>query len=285
MTAFMLAAALVFAPADAQVAYKAAKSLVDECTPRDAGTPQAMRAAQHILDAVSSTGADARLDRFLAETPKGPRWFVNVESEYVSNRDAGWIVLVSHYDTKPGTGCPGANDGASTSGLLVSLSGVLFDQRPRGANVLMIWTDGEECMSEYGENDGLWGSRHAAEKLKESGRKVTGVVCLDMLGDKDLKVTIPRNTSPGFRRGVLKLAKAIGLGDKVASSEEMVKDDHVPFLSAGFKAIDLIDFEYGSAPGVNDYWHTTQDTMDKVSGDSLLVAGRLAVAIIDGLTE
>jgi len=59
----------------------------------------------------------------------------------------------------------------------------------------------------------------------------------------------------------------------------------VPFLSAGFKAIDLIDFEYGSAPGANDYWHTPQDTMDKVSEDSLLVAGRMAVAIIDGLTE
>lgn len=285
MTAFMLAAALVFAPADAQAAYKAAKSLVDECTPRDAGTPQAMRAARHILDAVSSTGADARIDRFQAKTPKGPRWFANVESEYVSNRDAGWIVLVSHYDTKPGTGCPGANDGASTSGLLVALAGVLFDQRPRGVNVLMIWTDGEECMSGYGEDDGLWGSRHAAERLKASGRKVTGVVCLDMLGDRDLKVTIPRNASPGFRLGVLKLAKAIGLGDKVAASEELVKDDHVPFLSAGFKAIDLIDFEYGGAPGANDYWHTPQDTMDKVSEESLLVAGRLAVAIIDGLVE
>jgi len=281
----MLAAALVFAPADAQFAYKTAKTIVDDFTPRDAGTPQAVRAANHILDVVSSTGADARLDRFQAATPKGSKWFVNVESEYISSRDAGWIVLVSHFDTKPDVGCPGANDGASTSGLLVSLAGVLFTQRPRDVNVLMIWTDGEECMSEYGENDGLWGSRHAAEKLKDSGRKVTGVVCLDMLGDKDLNVKIPRNTSPGFRRGVLKLAKAIGLGDKVFASDELVKDDHVPFLSAGFKAIDLIDFEYGSAPGANDYWHTPQDMMDKVSEESLLVAGRLAVAIIDGLTR
>ena len=63
----------------------------------------------------------------------------------------------------------------------------------------------------------------------------------------------------------------------------LVKDDHVAFLNLGFRAMDLIDFEYGSAPGLNDYWHTEKDTMDKVSVKSLETAGRLLVEIIASL--
>ena len=65
----------------------------------------------------------------------------------------------------------------------------------------------------------------------------------------------------------------------------LVKDDHVPFLEAGFKAIDLIDFEYGSAPGLNDYWHTDKDTVDKISEESLFTAGKLVVGMLDILLQ
>ena len=61
----------------------------------------------------------------------------------------------------------------------------------------------------------------------------------------------------------------------------MVKDDHSAFLDLGYPAIDLIDFDFGSAPGRNDYWHTPADTMDKVSEESLLTAGRLAAELIN----
>lgn len=283
MTSFLLAATLLFAPADADIAYDTASELVKKHTPRDSGTLSSRRAADFIYDRLKASGASAELDFFKADTPAGERYFVNVESAFVSNTNNEWIVFVSHFDTKKGVACPGANDGASTTGLLIALAGKLVKQNPEKTNILLLWTDGEECFNDYAENDGLWGSRHAAKKLRDSGVKVRAVVCFDMLGDKDLKITIPENSHQGFRDGILKIAKRKNLADKIVAVDDIVIDDHVPFLEAGFKAVDLIDFDYGSRPGLNDYWHTSKDTIDKISRESLLLAGEIATWLINGL--
>ena len=285
MFSVFLAASLVFSQADANLAFKTATGLVENHTPRDSGTTRSMLAANYLLDAASAAGADVRRDMFVAKTPKGERRFTNLVASFKRNPDAPWVVLVSHYDTKTGVDCPGANDGASTSGLLVALAGVLYNHRTQNDNVMLIWTDGEECMNAYVEDDGLWGSRHAAKSLKESGVKVKAVICLDMLGDKDLHVSIPKNSSPALSKIALAAAKKAGVADKVSRVDLLVKDDHVPFLEAGFKSIDLIDFEYGSAPGLNDYWHTAKDTVDKISEESLFTAGKLVVGMLDILLQ
>ena len=285
MFSALLAASLVFSQADANLAFKTATGLVEKHTPRDSGTTRSMLASNFLLDAASAAGADVRRDMFIAKTPKGERRFTNLVASFKRNPDASWIVLVSHYDTKTGVDCPGANDGASTSGLLVALAGILCTHRAHNDNVMLIWTDGEECMNAYVEDDGLWGSRHAAKSLKESGVKVKAVICLDMLGDKDLHVSIPKNSSPALSKIALAAAKKAGVADKVSRIDLLVKDDHVPFLEAGFKSIDLIDFEYGSAPGLNDYWHTAKDTVDKISEESLFTAGKLVAGMLDILLQ
>lgn len=285
MFSALLAASLVFSQADANLAFKTATGLVEKHTPRDSGTTRSMLASNFLLDAASAAGADVRRDMFIAKTPKGERRFTNLVASFKRNPDAPWVVLVSHYDTKTGVDCPGANDGASTSGLLVALAGVLYNHRTQNDNVMLIWTDGEECMNAYVEDDGLWGSRHAAKSLKESGVKVKAVICLDMLGDKDLHVSIPKNSSPALSKIALAAAKKAGVADKVSRVDLLVKDDHVPFLEAGFKSIDLIDFEYGSAPGLNDYWHTAKDTVDKISEESLFTAGKLVAGMLDILLQ
>ena len=280
MIAALLAATLAFTPADARLSMQVARGLVERHTPRDSGSYRSAAAASYLLNAVSAVGVDVRLDRFSVETPKGKKKFTNLEVEFKSNPEGEWVVLVSHYDTKPGTKCPGANDGASTSGLLAGLCNALLDwSTPRG-NILLVWTDGEECVEHYGEHDGLWGSRHVAKKLKDEGRKIKAVICLDMLGDRDLNIIVPSNGSPALRRIALYAAKKAGLQDVVRLSDDGVRDDHVPFLEQGFRSIDLIDFNYGSAPGRNDYWHTEQDTIDKISEESLLKAGRLVVSML-----
>ena len=277
----LLAAMLGFGEADAELALRTAEGLVADCTPRDAGTVDGYRAATYLMDRASAAGGDVRRDRFSAMTPKGPRWFTNLECEIKLDASRPWVVFLSHYDTKPGVACPGANDGASTSGLLVALADVLSrNRRDLPFNVLLVWTDGEECFERYTPDDGFWGARRAAERLKASGRKVKAVVCLDMLGDRDLKIVLPRNASPRLRKVTLAAAKKAGVADKVVATDDLVKDDHLAFLRAGFPAVELIDFEYGSAPGRNDWWHTPADTMDKISADSLLIAGRLALAIL-----
>jgi Zn-dependent M28 family amino/carboxypeptidase len=283
MTSLLLATTLFFAPADAEIAYNAASELVEKHTPRDSGTLGSRRAADFICDKLNLSGVKSKQDFFKADTPLGPRYFVNVESSFVSDTNNEWIVFISHFDTKLGVDCPGANDGASTTGLLIALAGKLAKEKPQKTNILLLWTDGEECFDYYTENDGLWGSKHAAKKLKDSGVKVRAVVCFDMLGDKDLKITIPDNSHQGFREGILKIAKRKNLSNKIVAVSDIVIDDHHPFLEAGFKAIDLIDFDYGSRPGVNDYWHTPDDTIDKISRESLLFAGQVATWIINGL--
>ncbi len=285
MLSLLIASALAFTEADANIAYKAADGLVSNHTPRDAGTLRGRAAANYILDTASSVGADAKLDSFVAQSPLGSRYFTNVTAEWVVNPTSKWVVVVSHYDTKHGVPCPGANDGASTSGLLVGLSNALTDWRDPRCNVMLLWLDAEECVHAYLEDDGFQGSKHAAASLKASGRNVAAVICVDMLGDRDLRIGIPRNSSPELRKTALKAATTTGHADKVYEMEELVKDDHMPFLDVGFRAIDLIDFYYGSAPGLNDYWHTDEDTIDKISERSLLVSGQIVCEMINILSR
>ena len=282
MLGALVAAALVFAPADAHLARETANGLVTRHTPRDGGTAAGHRAAAFIRDRAVEAGLEASLDRFTAETEDGPGTFVNVEGVWrCDDAAAPWIVFISHFDTKPNIACPGANDGAATTGLLVALGRCVVRQRPQGVNVLFLWTDGEESRQAYGPKDGLWGSRRAAAKLKASGRKVLGVFCLDMLGDRDLQIELPANGSMALRRIVHRAAETLGLKDRVRDHDHSVRDDHQPFIDAGVRALDLIDFDYGSDPGLNDWWHTEKDTMDKVSEKSLLSAGRLCLAVLE----
>lgn len=278
MLSLLLSAALAFTPDDAALAYRSMSEFVAKCTPRDAGTIPGRIAANWILDHASMTGADVRRDMFDAMTPKGERRFVNLYSEFKFDPTGSWVVVVSHYDTKPGSGCPGANDGASTTGLLIALANALGRWSPPRGNVLLAWTDGEECISHYSDNDGLQGSRRVVEYLKWKGCNVQAVICIDMLGDRDLSISLPANGSPALSKIALYAARSIGEPDLVRQTGDIVKDDHVPFLEAKMRAIDLIDFSYG--PG-NAWWHTPEDTCDKVSRDSLLKSGRLVCEMLE----
>jgi len=277
MFTLLLAAALVFTENDAHLSYERARDLVEKHTPRDAGSLRAKIAANSLLDAASAVGADVRRDIFRASTPHGEKEFVNLYAEFKSDPAKPWVVILSHYDTKPGTDCPGANDGASTSGLLIGLANAFANWDAPSGNLLLVWTDGEESMESYGPQDGFWGSKRAVEYVRTKERNVRAVICLDMLGDRDLGITIPSNGSPALKDVALLAAKRCGFPKLVKATADVVKDDHVAFLEKGYKAIDLIDFNFGPN---NAYWHTPQDTMDKISEDSLLKVGRLVVEML-----
>lgn len=280
MFALILAATIGFTPADAHFAYEKAGELVERHTPRDAGTFRGRQAANYILDETSAAGANVRRDTFTALTPTGERTFTNLYAEFGSGGESNrWVIVVSHYDTKPGSGSPGANDGASTTGLLMALAKIASESRNRlGGNLMLVWTDGEECRASYGENDGLWGARRAVEYVRAKGRNVQAVICVDMIGDSELNIIVPENVSPTLAEIALHAARRAGLAGVVTRSHELVKDDHLPFLEAGYKAIVLIDFDYGPN---NAYWHTPQDTLDKVSEASLLKSGRILAELVN----
>ena len=279
MLSLVLATALEFTAQDAHLAYEKARELVENCTPRDAGTIRGKIAANRILDAASAAGADVRRDAFRAKTPTGEKEFTNLYAEFKGDDEsARWVVVVSHYDTKPGTSCPGANDGASTTGLLIGLANAFANWKEPKGNLMLIWTDGEECMSAYGPDDGFWGSKRAAEYLASKERKVQAVICADMLGDKDLEISTPANVTPTLAKIAVHAAKRAGCSGLVKPIGELVKDDHIAFMDKGFKAVDLIDFSYGPN---NSYWHTPQDTMDKISEESLLKSGKVIAELLN----
>ena len=273
-------------PPDAGVRMYAYAADLARISPRDAGTPGAGAASRFLAQEIRRLGVKPVADCWTEGTPTGRKTFCNVYA-VLPGTSGRLVVLGSHYDTKPGIpGFQGANDGASSSAVLLGLMHhfVQSPVRPRDT-IMFAFFDGEEAAgAAYRDNDGLHGSRRLAATLREragADRPIAAIVA-DMVGDRDLAIGIPRNVTPWLARTALKAALA--RRDElppVSIASMSILDDHVPFLNEGLSAIDLIDFEYGSAPGRHDYWHTPLDTMDKISAESLHRTGSLLLAMLD----
>lgn len=253
--------------------------------PREANTRGAQRAADYLANALKRIGLTPQLTEFTEATPNGTMTFRNVTAE-LQGRDPRRIVLVSHYDTKAGIANDfvGANDSGSSTGLLLELARLLAQADDLRPTLLFAFVDGEECRTRYGPHDGLHGSRHLAAALTAPGAPpLRAAIIVDMIGDRDLNVGIPRNSSRELVLAALNAADQLGYAGIFQRADGAVLDDHVPFLERGIPAIDLIDFQFGSAPGRNDYWHTPADTLDKLSAESLETVGRVVLQMLNEL--
>jgi glutaminyl-peptide cyclotransferase len=257
-----------------------------QIVPRHADSGGARRAAIHLESKLKALGLKTKVDVFSEETPNGEFFFNNVIARLPGETDRV-IVLASHFDTKYGIGddFQGANDSGSSSGVLLELTRVLTERAPFRTAFMITFLDGEECRTKYGSTDGLHGSRHLAKQIVGSGGvpHIEAVIVLDMVGDRDLNITIPRNSSAKLVKELFFAAHEIGTRAVFGLSKTSILDDHVPFALAGMPAIDIIDFEYGSEPGLNDYWHTPEDSLDKLSVDSLQTVGDTVLRMIENL--
>ncbi len=251
---------------------------------RESGSRGAVRAADYISGQLRELGIETQVDEFEDTTPNGKSTFRNVVGR-IPGRGEGIIILVSHYDTKKGISRKfvGANDSGSSTGLLLELASVLGRGPVAGPEIQLAFVDGEECTKHYGAIDGLHGSRHMAECLKEAGvvGDVKAVIVLDMVGDRDLNITVPRNSSRLLIASLFKAAEKAGKREFFSLYGRAIIDDHVPFAEAGMPVIDIIDFEYGSRAGLNDYWHSTEDTMEKLSAASLETVGQVTIGFLN----
>ena len=275
------AAPITFTVTDAESALGRVKSLVPAFPVRDAGTPAAGAAARWLAESLQAMSVPATVDSFEDASCDGKATFHNVIGTLKGKED-GWIVLLSHFDTKSGVGegFQGANDGGSSTGLLLELARLLQTRAPLRLNILFGFMDGEECKVAYRETDGFHGSKRLARQLRREKRKVRAVILMDMVGDRDLKLMVPHNGSGPLRVLALQAADAVGERAKIGLFDGTIFDDHQAFLEEGFPAVDLIDFDYGSGPGRNDYWHTPLDTLDKLSADSLLTTGKIVLEMV-----
>ena len=293
MSFFVLAASLVFAgckPSDSglfdgEKAWAETEALL-QISPRDAGTGGGRIAAIHLETRLKELGFKTIVDTFSEETPAGKMFFNNVLGRLPGKTDR-LIILASHFDTKAGISddFQGANDSGSSSGVLLELARVFSEHEPLETDLLVAFFDGEECRTEYGPTDGLHGSRRLAQQVVTGGGAsvVEAVILLDMIGDKDLNITIPRNSSKTLMNELFAAAHEVGVRPTFGIGPGSILDDHVPFLLAGMPAIDVIDFEYGSAPGLNDYWHTAEDTLDKLSVKSMKTVGDVVLRMVENL--
>ena len=254
-------------------------------SPRDAGTPNAQRAADYLVDTLRAHGVAAERQDFADAAPGGTATFHNVIGK-IPGSGPGLVILCAHFDTKSGIpGFVGANDSGSGVGVLLELARLLAPAWHGAPSIWLAFLDGEECRETYGPHDGLHGSRHLAQQLVGTGqsKEVRAVILLDMIGDRDLTVTLPPNGDARLTALVLDAATQEGARAKFGLAPGGILDDHQPFLDAGMPAVDLIDFIFGSAPGLNDYWHTEADTLDKLSAESLQTIGRVVLRMLASL--
>jgi Zn-dependent M28 family amino/carboxypeptidase len=261
-------------------------ALLKECAaigPRHSGSAGAIANVELISRYLRKFSVSFELDKWKENTPEGLIEFCNVIADIPGKNKDKFILIGCHYDTKLLTSVhdfEGANDGASGVGLLLAMiDAIKKTHQSPPVNLKFVFFDGEECIIEYSDNDGLYGSRHLATKMNnnEELKKCLAIVILDMIGDKDLNITIPSGTDKHLAEKLLKIATEQNSADKFHWHNTDIIDDHTPFQKLGIPAIDIIDFEFG--PG-NRYWHTQADTVDKTSKKSLQIVGDATLRLI-----
>jgi Zn-dependent M28 family amino/carboxypeptidase len=218
-------------------------------------------------------------DTFTANTPIGPVPMRNFIVRFPGKKD-GVIVLTTHYETNyplRTTGFVGANDGGSTTGLLIEIANEIRGHVQEGYSIWLVFFDGEEAINQWQGADHTYGSRHLAAKWGADGtlKRIKALLLADMLGDKDLDVERETQSTPWLSELVARAARNTGHSKYFFAKSEVVEDDHMPFLERGVPAVDIIDLDYGPhTPQLPDgYHHTPQDTMDKISARSLSISG------------
>ena len=247
--------------------------------PRPPGSATNQKLQNYIESQLKPMHCQLSFDAFSAQTPAGSVPMRNILAKFPGTSGRA-IVITGHFDTKPmpGSVFVGANDGGSSTGFLLELARVV-NTMPHPDDIDLVFFDGEEAFGEWSDTNGTFGSRHLADRWAREGMlsKIKALINVDMIGDKDLGILQETMSSAPLLRLVWQTANDMGYGKYFLRTAQPTEDDHLPFLKKGVNALDLIDFDFG--PG-NAYWHTPQDTMDKLSAHSFEVVGNVLVAVI-----
>jgi glutaminyl-peptide cyclotransferase len=255
--------------------------------PRPIGSANHKKVEDYLLAHLK--GDEVENDTFTADTPEGKFPVHNIVAKFPGTKP-GIIVVASHYDTNyplRKTSFVGANDGGSSSALLLEFANQLRGKKRDGYGVWLIWDDAEEAIKPDTEidfmSDSLYGIRHLAEKWQADGtlKEIKAFLLLDMVGDADLNIDHELSSAPWLEAVIYDAASRLGYQSHFFGRALPMEDDHLPFVQRGVPSADVIDFTYGYN---NVFWHTTQDTLDKLSPKSLEIVGATmleTVSILD----
>ena len=268
-------------PAIGTAALEHAKALV-ALGPRPSGSEPHREMQRYITRQLEAAGAAVEQIPFVAQTPIGPVSMNNIVGRVAGGTNRVFV-LATHYDTKREAGFRfvGANDGGSSTGLLLALAPLLA-KRALDHEIWLVFFDGEEAFEQWTESDSLYGSRQLAAKWKTDGvlPRIGAFLLVDMIGDADLDLLRDTNSTPWLRDQVWRVAHRLGHSRHFLDQDGAYEDDHLPFVRAGVPAVDLIDLNYG--PG-GRYWHSPEDTLNKLSARSLEIVGQVLLETLSEL--
>jgi Zn-dependent M28 family amino/carboxypeptidase len=251
--------------------------------PRPSGSAALNSCRQYIVSELRKIGIEPRQQMFVPKTPLGEVSMINVIAT-IPGRRPERIILASHYDTKrsPDFRFVGASDGASSTAALLELGRVLKG-RANEFTIELLFLDGEEAVNwEWRDPDNTYGSRYYVQAARQANtlQTIKALILLDMIGDKNLVLERDATSTPWLVDIIWDAAGRLGHRNVFTSIIGAFEDDHVPFLSAGVPAVDLIDLNNYAR-----YWHTAQDDLDHVSEKSLKIVGDVVVAALPDIEK
>lgn len=252
--------------------------------PRPPGTSQLVKTRAYIADELKSYGLKVSFDEFVATTPQGEKKMANVVGE-IAGESKTMILLASHYETKfyKDMHFVGANDPAASVATLLEIGRVLGSNKEKPkVTYRLVFFDGEEAFCEGWSDcnnpdgpDNTYGSRHYVSLLQEKDEidNAAALILLDLMGYKNLELGRDSLGTRWLQDIIWQTGRELGHTKIFVDREEGVGgDDHEPFLRAGVPAVDLIQ--------LNGYphWHKADDTIDKVSAQSMKIVGETVLA-------
>jgi hypothetical protein len=262
------------------------------CGPRPAGSEALGKCRAFLKKELEAAGWEVQEQAFKNYTPKGDVDFVNLRARLPRKDSDTWtrpctILLGSHYDTKLFGSFEflGANDGGSSTGVLLEMGRVLGARPDAGQSVELVFFDGEEASVNYTmdvntrlPDDGLYGSRYYANMVRKLpiAQKPLFFILLDMVGDKDLKIELPANVTESLAELVLTAAGKLDYSNYFGRRSGEILDDHHPFLVSGIPSVDIIDLDFKP-------WHTALDKMAAISPQSLDIVGKTTLQVVEAL--
>ena len=263
---------------DGASAYKHVEQLV-AIGPHPAGSDGIRRAQAYIIGQLKSFGCPVEEQDFHASTPIGDVAMKNILVK-IPSANPNLILYASHYDTKRIDQFVGADDGGSSTGVLLELGRILC-ARKNAQTIWLAFLDGEEAFNfQWADPDNTYGSRELAASLALSGTlpRVKAMILVDMVGPANPVYKRETNSTPWLTEVLWSTAARLGYENVFVNESITVADDHVAFLNRDVPAADIIDLQV-------PYWHTTSDTLDKIDPRTLAITGHVLIASLPELEK
>ena len=251
--------------------------------PHVAGTDGSHRVQQYLVAKLKSFGCPVDQEDFHSPTPIGNVAMQNIVAK-IPGASPDIVLLTTHYDSKMIPGFVGANDGGSSTAVTLEMARLLCARK----NALTFWLaffDGEEAFNfDWQDPDNTYGSRELAARMGLAGdlAHTKAMILTDMIGGRDLVIKRESNSAPWLTDMVWSTAARLGYKNVFVSSGSTIEDDHLPFVSRKVPSLDIIDLD---DPAREGFWHTTADTLDKVSPASLAIVGHVLIEVIPQLGQ